>query len=191
MPTPQVASLPWNPTEIRTLVAKCSFTWRERCLIEALLMLARRDGRVFEGNERLADEVSRVGHTVAAEMGLSRRRFPRIDRAYLVRLLAHLRRRGLVDHFWPRLSPTRRWFRVLRLRIEGFRACAAWGEAWRRRWRSNGDPTPSSAPLPRFYSWRMRRIGNRGSEHALVAKVWRNQNGAEWETETERDGGRR
>lgn len=181
MPTPQVASLPWNPTEIRNLTSKCSFTWRERCLLEALLSLARADGRVYEGNDRLADEVSRVGQAVAAGMGLTRRRFPRIDRAYLVRLLAHLRRRGLVDHFWPKLSPTRRWFRVLRLRIEGFRACAAWDDAWRRPWRSSFDPTPAAAPLPRVYSWRARRMFDRGKEHVLTPTHWRQNFGPEWD----------
>ena len=179
MRPPQPRSLPWTPEEVLALLCQSRFSWRERTVLQALVMLAKPGGRVYVGNRRLADVSSRLGPQIAAEMDLRRRRFPVIDRAYLVRVLLNLRRRGIVDHFWPRLSAKRRTFRVLRIRVEGLIACAEWGLARRRRWNSSCDPTPPDAPLPRVTNWRAHWILRRGMTHALVPICWRNQWGPE------------
>ncbi|MCE9583378.1 MAG: hypothetical protein K8T20_12905 [Planctomycetes bacterium] len=184
MPSPQMPSLPWTRAEVQALIPQAGFTWRQRTVLLALVVLARPDGRVYYGNRRLAEVASQLAPAVAAEMGLSRKHFPVIDRAYLVRLLALLVRRGIVDRFWPKLGPTRRWHRVLRLRVEGLRAVAAWGKEHYRPWRCNSDPTPMAAPEPRVYSCWMKRISSRQKqlEHEYTAKEWRQNFGAEWES---------
>lgn len=182
MLAPRHRSLPWNPEAVRALLDHCGFSWRQRCLLEALIVLARADGRVFHGNVKLAQLATHLGPSVAKTMGIARlRTTARIDLPYLCRTLARLRRLGIIDHFWPRLGPKARWHRVLRIREEALRVYAAWGEARGRRWRSCEGRRPD-APEPRIRDFRMRRLSNRLNEetHEFTDGNWRFMHGPEW-----------
>lgn len=188
MLAPRNRSLPWDPEAVRALLDRCGFSWRQRCVLEALVLLARADGRVFHGNARLARLGTQLGPSVAKAMGIARRRTTaRIDLPYLCRTLARLRRLGIIDHFWPRLGPKARWHRVLRVREEALRVYAAWGEARGRRWRSRDGRCPD-APEPRVWSFRMRRLSNQNREggFAYTDGNWRYMHGPEWEDRPER-----
>lgn len=176
-------SQPWTPTEVRTLLDQCGFSWRERCVLEALVRLARPDGRVFFGNLKVAAVATEVGPEIASDMGSPRRwTTARLDHPYICRLIARLRRLGVLDHYWPRLGPKARWHRVLRIRIEGLRVYASWGQARGRPWRSRDGRCPD-APEPRIRDFRMRRLSNRLKEksYEYTDGNWRFMHGPEWE----------
>lgn len=182
MLAPQHRSLPWNPDAVRALLDRCGFSWRMRCLLEALVHLAKADGRVFHGNAKLARLATHLGPSVAKAMGIVRRRTTAaFDLPYLCRTIARLRRLGVLDHYWPRLGPKARWHRLLRVREEALRVYAAWGEARGRRWRSRDGRCPD-APEPRVRSFRMRRLSNRAKqvEHQYSDGNWRFMHGPEW-----------
>ncbi|MCE9583210.1 MAG: hypothetical protein K8T20_12025 [Planctomycetes bacterium] len=167
---------------MRTLMDQCGFTWRERCVLEALILLARPDGRVYHGNVKLAALASEVGPAIAVAMGYRRRRLTaRLDLPYFCRLLAYLYRLGLVDRFWPRLSAKGRWHRVLRIVPEALLVYAAWGQSRGRRWRSRDGRLPD-APEPRnrkFKEGRGKDPSN-GREHKYTDGNWRYMHGPEW-----------
>lgn len=127
----------------RALVSRLTWTWRERCVVEALLSSSRPDGASYLGNGKLQDRAQGLGPAAAQACGFSRYRgsWRRFGRVYFSRVLQRLVRRGIVSRTWF-LSAGARWVRGLRLSESGLRAYVKWQEDYGRPWRWGRDPIP-------------------------------------------------
>lgn len=172
---PPQPSTPWDAARIRTLLPSAGLAWRDRTVVEALLQVADIAGRVFFGNQRLADLAAAVGPQVARAMGLRRTCFRRFHVNHFAVVLARLRWLGIVDHWWPRVTASGRQYRILRVRVEGLQAFADFMAIAGRPWRYGKDPKPVGAPCARVNSWRARRLVRGHQQHRFdhAPTTWR------------------